>query len=218
MNKQKITLLIGIIVTAALTGFFLTKTPVNKDAKQPCTTSTSTDCLRPTPIGTSYYVPPEEKSLATTTQSGKIDEHITINNTLRDVNFCGKTYKVKQVFIDGVDVVQRIAEILTKDLVPTMVKVGPYGPRMDEWKTLTMKKGEMASGLCSNIQNNMVNGMTIEVNNIKKFKSTDVGLGGGEIYMVVVSDQLFDVVQSTGEIYNISGYDGAFVGPIGKLK
>lgn len=41
--------------------------------------------------------------------SGKIDEHLTIDNTLRDVNFCGKIYKVKQVIIDGVDVVQRIA-------------------------------------------------------------------------------------------------------------
>jgi len=40
----------------------------------------------------------------------KIDEHLTINNELRDVNFCGKTYKVKQVLIDGVDVVQRVAE------------------------------------------------------------------------------------------------------------
>jgi hypothetical protein len=50
--------------------------------------------------------------------SGKIDEHLTIYNTLREVNFCGEIYKVKQVLIDGVDVVQRVAELATKDLIP----------------------------------------------------------------------------------------------------
>lgn len=58
--------------------------------------------------------PVDNPVVATTTQSGKIDEHLTINNELRDVNFCGKMYKVKQVMIDGVDVVQRIAEIANK--------------------------------------------------------------------------------------------------------
>jgi hypothetical protein len=58
--------------------------------------------------------PADNPVVATTTQTGKIDEHLTINNELRDVNFCGKTYKVKQVMIDGVDVVQRIAEITNK--------------------------------------------------------------------------------------------------------
>lgn len=104
-------MLIGIIIVAVLVVFFLVKTPVDKNAPQPCATNTSTDCLKKTPIGTSYYVPPKEESSATTTQSGKIDEHLKIDNTLRDVNFCGKMYKVKQVMIDGVDVVQRIAEI-----------------------------------------------------------------------------------------------------------
>ncbi len=64
-----------------------------------------------------YVAPPEaEKVWADTTQSGKIDEHLTIDNALRDVNFCGKTYKVKQVLVDGVDVVQRIAEIAGKNI------------------------------------------------------------------------------------------------------
>lgn len=58
--------------------------------------------------------PVDNPVVTATTQSGKIDEHLTINNELRDVNFCGKTYKVKQVMIDGVDVVQRIAEIANK--------------------------------------------------------------------------------------------------------
>jgi hypothetical protein len=57
---------------------------------------------------------------ATTTPSGKIDEHLTIENTLRDVNFCGTIYRAKMVTIDGVDVLQRIAESATeRKMVPS---------------------------------------------------------------------------------------------------
>lgn len=76
--------------------------------------ATTTDCSKLTPLRTPYTFIAEEKSFVTTTQSGKIDEYLTINNTLRYVNFCDKTYKVKQVFIDEMDVVQRIAEIITE--------------------------------------------------------------------------------------------------------
>ncbi|MFA5997612.1 MAG: DKNYY domain-containing protein [Candidatus Paceibacterota bacterium] len=44
-------------------------------------------------------------------QSGKVDEHLTIDNNLRNVNFCGKDYQVQTVLIDGVDIIQRIAEL-----------------------------------------------------------------------------------------------------------
>jgi hypothetical protein len=66
------------------------------------------------PEGTLPVVENEEEKPAEQ-PSGKIDEHLTIDNTLRDVNFCGQIYKVKQVLIDGVDVVQRVAE-LAKEL------------------------------------------------------------------------------------------------------
>jgi hypothetical protein len=39
-------------------------------------------------------------------------EVVTINYELKDVMLCGETYKAKQVMIDGVDVVQRVAELL----------------------------------------------------------------------------------------------------------
>ena len=81
---------------------------------------------------TSWYVlsrnqeVPTQNNIGTTTnvattssnpvQSEKIDEHLTIDNTLREVNFCGTTYRVKQVIIDGVDVVQRIAKIVANDI------------------------------------------------------------------------------------------------------
>lgn len=43
------------------------------------------------------------------------DENVTINEELRDVNFCGKHYKMKQIFIKGVDVGQKIAEIMNSN-------------------------------------------------------------------------------------------------------
>ena len=54
-------------------------------------------------------------------QSGKIDEHlfgdrITYNTTPQDIIFCGKTYKAMRIFIDGIDVVQRIADLATKNI------------------------------------------------------------------------------------------------------
>lgn len=84
----------------------------------PCVQSATTaDCSKLTPLGTPYTPPTEEeaKPWADTTQTGKVDEHLTIDNALRDVNFCGNTYKVKQVMIDGIDVVQRIAELTTSN-------------------------------------------------------------------------------------------------------
>jgi hypothetical protein len=159
--------------------------------------------------------PADNPVVTDTAQSGKIDEHLTINNELRDVNFCGKTYKVKQVMIDGVDVVQRIAEILTKNLVPETLKIGPYGPKMDEWKTIENKNGEITNGICENIKNTTTE--TIEIG-VGKFKSTDIFPEGiGEIYTVSIEES-FRVVYTTGDIYTTDAYSGGFVGPIGKLK
>ena len=118
MNKKTMLLLSGIVVALVVltTGFFLMKTSFEKRKIQPCNPAT-TNCIGITPLGTPYTPPPKEESAATTTQSGKIDEHLTIDNTLRDVNFCGKISRVKQVVIDGVDVVQRIAELITKSQI-----------------------------------------------------------------------------------------------------
>ncbi len=69
------------------------------------------------------------------------DEYLLVNHELRDVNFCGKIFKVKQIIINEVDVVQRIAEIVTKDLVPN--EVDPYD--------------NIAKGICEKVHNNSHN-------------------------------------------------------------
>jgi hypothetical protein len=38
--------------------------------------------------------------------------HLFVDDTLKDVSLCGKIYKTKQIFIDGIDVIPRIAEII----------------------------------------------------------------------------------------------------------
>ncbi len=93
-------------------------------------------------------VPSRSKPVETAVSPGdysefvtKMDEHITIHSTLRDVNFCGKIYKVQQVLIDGLDVVQRVAEMVKnqassqnlklKEFADSVCKTVPPDPRSE---------------------------------------------------------------------------------------
>lgn len=71
----------------------------------------------------------ENKTVHTTVS--KIDEHLTIDDTLRDIDFCGTTYQIETVFIDGVDIIKKIADLSqykniesaeTSDTVKTFAK------------------------------------------------------------------------------------------------
>lgn len=165
-------------------------------------------------------IPPEEsQSVAEDTvadrstppqpQSGRIDERLTIDETLRDVNFCGKTYKVKQILIDGVDVVQRVAELVTEDLIP---------------KEKEMK--ESAEGICNNVYLNTPsipnpsetdeNGV-IQIDDVHVFVSADVDSKGDKIY--VIPGAVFVYVNpAKNQIFDVNRFDGSAVGPIGTLK
>ena len=160
--------------------------------------ATSTDCAR---VRTSE--PAEQaadgfsKAVAATGQSGKIDAHLIVDNTYRNVDLCGALYRGKQVVIDGVDVLQRIAELGRAEVAPRKdigtkicdgIKPGPYGGRKE-----------------------------IEISEVVSFPGSDVGLPG-IVYRFMISDWHFAVVVETGEIYGMSGYDGSLLGPIGKLK
>ena len=155
------------------------------------------------------------------TQTGKIDEHLTIDPMLRAVNFCGNTYKVKQVMIDGVDVVQRIADIATKGEVAEDLKSGPFGPSLNEWNVVSIKKEEMASGICDSIRNSAVDGV-LGIENVRKINFVDYAKVSQEIYVLslvpVTYGVSFGITYVSKDIYSVSGFDGSFVGPIGKLK
>ncbi|MCK9351282.1 MAG: hypothetical protein WCT49_00020 [Candidatus Paceibacterota bacterium] len=199
MKKQIIIGIIAILVLAGL-GWFLAEK--NKGEK-------------PVPMQT-------KSPIATEPTITKVDEHLTIDETLRDVNFCGKTYKVKQVMIDGVDVVQRIAELATKGLIPATLKDGPYGPPNQEyWKTVTLKKGEMAKEICENPSLNALTRETkvVQITHIGKTPNISIGPSGAEGYGFLVNGGYsFVVFPTTYDIYKGNDYTGGVFGPIGKLK
>ncbi|MBI2120528.1 MAG: hypothetical protein HYT94_02800 [Parcubacteria group bacterium] len=147
-----------------------------------------------------------------------VDEHLTIDETLRDVNFCGKTYKVKQVLIDGVDVVQRVAELATNDLIPETLKDGPYGPNSDEWKTITMKKEERAEGICKNVSSHTNIGGIVKVQIIGRATNIKTETKTEEGYGILLNESSFTVLLSSHDIYESNEYTGGIFGPIGKLK
>jgi len=158
--------------------------------------------------------------IATTTpeRSGVIDEHLTINNELRDVNFCGKIYKVKQVLIDGVDVVQRVAELATNNLIPSTFEKGPLLTKEEQAvDKVIMRPGTIALQICENVRLNTRLGKNIEISVKNTFNGADIGLPGEKIYPVRL-EQLFYISIPSENIYINDDFSGTPIGSIGKLK
>lgn len=200
-NMKKQAIIIGVLAVVVILGVYCFVATKNK--KIPAVET-------PVVVDTAPVSVPVE-------QSGKIDEHLTINNELRDVNFCGKTYKVKQVMIDGVDVVQRVAELATNDLMPAILDRGPLVSEEERSKgKMILKEGELAKAICGNVQSNRLLGEIIETEVKEKFSGVDVGIKE-EIYPVS-SEQAFYVAVPSGSIYADDGFSGTFIGPIGTLK
>jgi hypothetical protein len=132
----------------------------------------------------------------------KIDAHLSVNKTLRDVNFCGDTYTARQVMIDGVDVVQRIAELATKKF-PT---------------SNLAHKDLIAEDICNNA--NPVNSTgIIDVTWHAIFTGQSaIFKNESEIYPIIVDDNMFFIAIASGNIYVAGAFDGTPVGPLGKLK
>lgn len=188
MNSIKIGVAVCVLILLALGAFWLASS-----GQRPVET--------PVPTGDSSPIAENEDWRKTLEQpSGKIDEHLTIDNTLRDVNFCGQMYKVKQVLIDGVDVVQRVAEIATKNLVPK--EADPYG--------------DTAERICENVHRNEKDIFeTLEV-------SSAIQVTKGEKakwYELLTTGFDFSVNANTNEIYELDTSGLNDLGnPIGLLK
>lgn len=180
------------IITRKKTGKMLLSEPCDPVA-------TTTDCSK------IVDVLPPPTVVATTSanqiQSGKIDEHLTINNTLRDVDFCGKTYRVKQVIIDGVDVVQRIAELVRDQSFSQNTKI----------KTLS-------DDICGSVPFNPQDEVQVEEAITFTFDASSKN-AGEKTGTYGIYAQIFQVgVNPTkNEIYSIDGFDGS-TELIGKLK
>ena len=141
--------------------------------------------------------------VASTTQSGKIDEHLTIDNTFINVTFCDKVLKSRQIFIDGVDVVQRIAYLATNEL--------------------TEQKGfantTFGQAICNSMPYNLYTKGVLETADVTIFTDNDAGFSKmpGKTYAVFLSARQFFINPSMNAIFSIGGYGGEWTN-IGTLK
>ena len=139
-----------------------------------------------------------------TNQSGKIDEHLTIDNTFRNVSFCGdKVLKSRQIFIDGVDVVQRIAYLASNELTEKNFDGSTFG-----------------QGICNSMPGNVIYTKGIlETRDVVTFDGMDDGstVITGKTYIVFLSAMQFAINPSTNAIFSVGGYAGRLT-KIGNLK
>lgn len=135
--------------------------------------------------------------------SAQIDEHLTINHVPRHVTFCGKTYRAQQIVIDGVDVVQRIAELAT-----------------DQKKIETHPRYIGTGHICNKLQQNYAADSELHV----VWHTAGKIEGGQAVYPVEVAPVSFVVNPDTNVIFEVGGPEfpdpgnfGTFI-PIGNLK
>ena len=143
-------------------------------------------------------LPPQEPVASTTTvvePSGQIDEHLFIDNTPIVVNFCGNKYLAKQIKLDGVDIVQRIAYLATNRLFTE------YNQDNDDY------------GLCAFVDEHFVVNSEIQANLLELLKSKS----NLTIYDIGIANHSFKINMANNGIYYGNGIN-SLVGPIGYLK
>ena len=202
---------IPVIIVAVYLSFW--QSPSGKQLKG-CNNATSTSCeelerIANTPPVTIPTIPP---IIATTSgnpsKSGQIDEHLFVDNALREVNFCGNKYLVKQIILDGVDIIQHIAYMATTKQLAT---------RGDGFDYAT----SICSGVETNNSNNFIyeskSGSRIEIDMHAEVK-TWVNQAGHRFYELVASGLVLDIDITDGSIYLSGGFSGELSGPVGKIK
>lgn len=171
-------------ITPPESGYVDPKPPTGCDQS-----ATTTDCSK------IIYTPPapevieaQEPPLLDTTLN---DEHLKIDNTLASVEFCGQTYQARQVFLDDVNVVERIGEITNKK----------YTSHID-------KEQKNAEGIC----NNLVTNTKGEDELFIKVSTTT----SDKIYHLDIELMPFSINFNTGNIYEMDMYaaDLIFFGKI----
>jgi hypothetical protein len=140
----------------------------------------------------------------------RTDEHLAVNSVFQDVELCGKTYRTEQIFIDGTDVIPRIAEIVTKDEVPELIKQIPF-------PATEYKKGTIAKNICDNINNNNNSDQISVTASKSKDPGDNIGLKNETIYLVSIYPESFSISIPSYNIYN-NASGGSLIGPIGNLK
>ncbi len=170
--------------------------------------TTSTDCATVTASSTTVQSLVELSSatsyteVAETDQSGKIDDHLVVDNTLKNITFCsGLTLRTRQIFIDGVDVGQRIAQLASSDQMGRAANGDSIG-----------------EGVCNSLPHNVayIKGI-LRMPDVTLFQTGDPSTPG-ENYRVSLGSLVFAINPTSGEIFMVSAYDGSTLTRVGTLK
>ncbi len=136
-----------------------------------------------------------------------IDEHLTVVDQPRTVNLCGRIYRAGQILVDGIDVVQRVADLATQ----AKLKGGSPGLGTS-----------LSAAVCQNMSSGaqVSNESSIPNLNVPNPQSyADFELARGQTVYVVTAGSESVIVDPAGNaIYIRSGFDGSLIGPVGSLR
>lgn len=139
--------------------------------------------------------------VAITHQSGKLDEHLSVDNALKGISLCNTAFKTRQIFINGVDVGARIAQLASSDQMGHGINGSSIG-----------------EGVCNSMPHRVAETKGIlEMRDVVTFKTDDTR-AQGDNYRVYLGDLSFAINPATNEVFLISAYDGSTLTSIGKLK
>lgn len=127
-------------------------------------------------------------------QSGKVDQHVTVDPTLKDVTICGAHFKARQVVIDGVDVVQYLAKTL---------------PQTHD---TTRASESIQASICNTLGTSNPSRDTYGDYKVAELPVLDVtkqiDSQGHQGYFFAISALRFEVDATNGDIYHMGAYDG----------
>lgn len=133
---------------------------------------------------------------ASTLRARKIDEHLTVDTKLRDVNFCGTTYQSETVIIDGVDVIQRLAELSQPTNITSASSTSPVKI--------------FANNVCGTIEYNPLKNIHLgEISIYARDLPDDMMNEQNKTYGLYSSLFYISVTPYTNNIETVSAFDGA---------
>ena len=132
-------------------------------------------------------------------QLGRINASTTVNDQLEDITLCGTPYKSKQVLIQSVDVVRKIAFLL-----PSVTKGGGVPNETN------------ADAICWNINTNIernipyakgtYTSVELPISDVSTQTRTDLPGKPSELLVNIGGVQF--VIDASGNIYQVDDYDG----------
>jgi hypothetical protein len=181
---------IAVILLAVLYSYYQT---ISVD---PVTLETATPEQTPTPTVTSTPAP---------TAVNFTDDVVKYDQTLQSVNFCGIVNTSPRIYVDGINIIDKISNIANNSLIPT-----------DLQDNNTIDDG-IAQQICNNVNTNTKNGeITMHIETYAPFDQINTGSVNQKIYRIFML-QPIQIAIPSGDIYLLSGFDHSSMEPIGNI-